>query len=59
MQLDSFSAMVSQLPCLGVKQDSTRRTKSLARADSKLLWKAPFACVLRLSSTKDTFSQPA
>ena len=34
IELSSFSAMFSQLPCFGVWQNSMRRTNSRARAGS-------------------------
>src|SRR4051794_15889192 len=52
----SISAMFSQLACLGVKWNSSRRRRRCASSAGKASWSAPGVWVERLSSTTRTRS---
>ena len=53
--LNSISQMFSQLPCTGVKCNSSRSANLLASSAGKVSYREAILCVLRLSRTRMTF----
>ena len=53
--LSSISAMLSQLPCLGVWWISKRLAKAKAMSGKNVSYREEMVCVLRLSITRRIF----